>query len=149
MGFSILVDDASPWILSCYGTQWVHDSDLDSALGVFNNTLSICHTEIQNTTYPLKLSIDFYGEFRNVFFPGNIHEVTLTRPLGSEFNLYGQITSNMAMNYTIDGTSLRLAVLSSDAAVGKVISWRSRSLSRLITRTFSRAVLPILRTYKD
>ncbi|KIM37208.1 hypothetical protein M413DRAFT_448702 [Hebeloma cylindrosporum] len=117
MGFSILLDDTSPWILSYYGTQWVHDSGLASALGVFNNTLSICHTEIQNTTSPPKLSIDFYG---------------------SEINLYGPVTGNIAMNYTIDGTSVRPAVLSSDAASGKrgiVNIWNVQGLSETVYHT--------------
>ena len=60
MGVSILYDDANP-VLTYYGTQWAHPTDIGA---VFNNTISICHTEMKNTTLPPSLSLNFYGTYR-------------------------------------------------------------------------------------
>ena len=57
MGISLLYDDANP-VLTYYGTQWVHSTDVGA---VFNGTISVCHTEIQNTTSLPSLSLSFYG----------------------------------------------------------------------------------------
>lgn len=64
MGISLLYDDANP-VLTYYGTQWVHSTDVGA---VFNGTISVCHAEIQNTTWPPSLSLNFYGKYRVSFF---------------------------------------------------------------------------------
>jgi hypothetical protein len=57
---SLLYDDANP-VLTYYGTQWAHSTDVGA---VFNGTISVCHAEIQNTTLPPSLSLNFYGKYQ-------------------------------------------------------------------------------------
>jgi len=60
MGVSLLYDDGNP-VLTYYGIQWAHSTDVGA---VFNSTISVCHTEIKNTTSPPSLNLNFYGTYR-------------------------------------------------------------------------------------
>ncbi|KAF9528697.1 hypothetical protein CPB83DRAFT_308861 [Crepidotus variabilis] len=87
MGASIIVDDADPKLQPYFsGDQWGLEPGTGDSL--LNGTLTSCHLE-KKSFYPTPtFSLYFYG---------------------SDFSLYGPGLSGVALNYTIDDTSVRPA----------------------------------------
>ncbi|KAF8966652.1 hypothetical protein BDZ97DRAFT_1807343 [Flammula alnicola] len=82
MGPSVIVDDTVSFDFNYVGEQWTHQTGQSS---VFNGTLSVCNAGAKGITPP-SLTFFFYG---------------------LDINFYGTLTSGLAVNYTIDHSTVR------------------------------------------
>ncbi|KDR80385.1 hypothetical protein GALMADRAFT_154013 [Galerina marginata CBS 339.88] len=117
MDIAVILDDARPRDIVYSGTQWVSQANSNS---FYNSTLTVCHTEIQNTTTPPSFTFYFYG---------------------SDINIYGPLTNGVALNYTIDSTSVRPGIINANGAGKSNINiWNLQGLDNTVYHTLE--VLP-------
>jgi hypothetical protein len=114
MGPSILVDDST--LVTNYnylGGQWSLQTGDNSVL---NGTLT---TGTPGGTIPSQLFFSFWGElaFLSLLFA----RWPISNLTGSGINFYGNMTNNVAANYTIDGTTRRPVPFPSNVPNGKVV----------------------------
>ncbi|KDR79533.1 hypothetical protein GALMADRAFT_1244154 [Galerina marginata CBS 339.88] len=88
MGASVLLDDSKVLDIIYSGTQWTHQTNVDS---LFNRTLTVCATNTRTTPAP-SFSFLFYGTDISIYAPGK---------------------NGVAFNYTIDGTTIRPGIINS------------------------------------